>query len=85
MREQEAYWTFKSPPTPEFSDLPAGAFGGTEAGWNSLSPGYRREIYRSAMKRQATAESIASDTERLSRADMKYRQSIVQIEAREAL
>lgn len=51
MKKQESYWTYKAPDTPEFSDLPPGAFAGTEQGWNSLSPGYRREIYKSAMKR----------------------------------
>lgn len=86
MREQETYWTFKAPPTPEFSDLPTGAFVGTEKGWNSLSPGYRREIYRSAMKRQSAIENtVSEDAERLARADAKYHQSQVQIEARETL
>lgn len=54
MKKQESYWTYKAPDTPEFQDLPAGAFAGTEQGWNSLSPGYRREIYKSAIKRLDT-------------------------------
>lgn len=51
MKKQESYWTYKTPDTPEFEDLPEGAFAGTKEGWQSLSPGYRREIYRSAMKK----------------------------------
>lgn len=54
MKKQAAYWTYKAPPTPELRDLPPGTFKGTEAGWNSLTPGMRREIYRSAMKREAS-------------------------------
>ncbi len=53
MRKQEAYWTYcASEDMPELSDLPEGTFSGTEAQWNSLSPGFRREIYREAMRRQ---------------------------------
>jgi len=55
MKTQETYWTYKAPPTPELSDLPEGTFNGTEAAWHSLTPGMRREIYRSAMKRAANA------------------------------
>jgi hypothetical protein len=51
MKYQEKYWSYKAPPTPEFEDLPEGVFSGTREGWLSLSPGYRREIYRSAMKK----------------------------------
>lgn len=51
MKTQERYWTYKAPPTPEFRDLPDGAFNGTEEAFNSFSPGMRREIYRSAMKK----------------------------------
>lgn len=51
MKKQESYWTYKAPDTPEFSDLPEGAFVGDEQGFNSLSPGMRREIYRNAMKK----------------------------------
>lgn len=70
MKKQEGYWSFKAPDTPEFSDLPQGAFGGTEAGWSSLSPGYRREIYRSAIKATARAqEAVDVDLQRLARAD----------------
>lgn len=51
MKAKESYWTYKAPPVPEFHDLPPGSFAGTEKGFNSLSPGMRREIYRSAMKK----------------------------------
>lgn len=52
MKKRESYWEFKSPDTPEFHDLPAGTFAGTEAGWNSLSPGYRRAIWSETTKRR---------------------------------
>lgn len=51
MKKQENYWTYKAPDTPEYDDLPQGAFAGTRESWLSLSPGYRREIYWSAMKK----------------------------------
>lgn len=52
MKKQEAYWTYRaSSDTPELKDLPQGTFNGTEEQFNSFSPGMRREIYRSAMKR----------------------------------
>lgn len=54
MKKKENYWTYKAPDIPEYSDLPEGAFAGTEQGFNSLSPGMRREIYRSAMKKIQT-------------------------------
>ena len=83
MIQQETYWTYKTPPTPELSDLPPGSFAGTEQGFNSLSPGMRREIYRSAMKRQAA--TVAEDADRLARANEQHHRSEVQIAAREAL
>lgn len=44
----ESYWTYRpGTRTPAFSELPAGAFHGTEKQWESLSPGMRREIVRS--------------------------------------
>ena len=86
MLQPEAYWTYKASPTPELHDLPKGAFVGTEAGFNSLPPGMRREIYRSAMKRQAAADAVlAADAERLARANTIHHQAEVQIAAREAL
>lgn len=51
MKEKERYWTYKAPPVPEFSDLPPGTFAGNEQGFNSLSPGMRREIYKNSMKK----------------------------------
>ena len=86
MKKQEPYWSFRAPDTPEFSDLPEGTFAGTEQGWNSLSPGYRRAIWSEATKRQRREESVLSEDEvRLKRADELHRRSEVQIEAREAL
>lgn len=86
MRKQEDYWSFRAPDTPEFSDLPAGTFAGTEAGWNSLSPGYRREIYRSALKKVVAVEkALEEDRQRLARADLKHEQGMTSILAREAL
>ena len=81
----ESYWTYKAPPTPNFCDLPAGTFAGDENGWMSLAPGFRREIYRDAMKRLAPQQTVEADAERLRRADDKHRQSEVQINARESL
>ena len=52
MRKQESYWTYKAP---DLSDLPPGTFYGDEAQWRSLSPGFRRQIYRDALRRQASA------------------------------
>lgn len=50
---QEPYWTYKAPPTPTVADLPPGAFSGTQREFESLSPGMRREIKRSAEKMAA--------------------------------
>jgi hypothetical protein len=86
MKKQESYWSFRAPDTPEFSDLPEGTFAGTEQGWNSLSPGYRRTIWGEATKRRDREESaVAADAARLKRADELHHRSEVQIEARETL
>lgn len=86
MRTHENYWGFRAPDTPEFGDLPAGTFAGTEAEWNSLSPGYRREIYRSALKQVDAVENVLEeDRQRLARADLKHEQGLTSILAREAL
>lgn len=48
----EKYWSYRSStPTPTHAELPDGVFNGTAAAWTSLSPGMRREIFRS-WKRQ---------------------------------
>jgi hypothetical protein len=86
MKKQESYWSFQAPDTPEFSDLPEGIFSGSEQGWNSLSPGYRRTIWSEATKRQKREESVlAEDDARLKRADELHHRGEVQITAREAL
>lgn len=86
MRKQEDYWSFRAPDTPELSDLPKGAFAGTAAGWNSLSPGYRRDIYRSAAKKAAAVEvAVEADLKRLARADLKHESGMKSILARETL
>lgn len=47
----ESYWTYKAASrTPTVNDLPKGAFKGTQEQFESLSPGMRREIERSARK-----------------------------------
>jgi hypothetical protein len=47
----EAYWTYQAAtPTPTVNDLPAGAFKGTQAQFETLSPGMRREILRAAQR-----------------------------------
>ena len=62
MRQQESYWTYKGSATPEFCDLPDGAFAGTEAGWNGLSPGFRRTIWREALIREAKSAGLSQET-----------------------
>lgn len=47
----EKYWSYQAPPIPEIGDLPPGVFAGDERAWNSLSPGFRRTIWREAAKR----------------------------------
>ena len=86
MKKQESYWSFQAPDTPELADLPEGVFAGGEQGWASLSPGYRRTIWREAKKRlEREGTAIAEDTARQRRADDLHRKSEVQITAREAL
>jgi len=86
MRKQESYWGFRAPDTPELADLPEGIFAGTEEGWASLPPGYRRTILREAKKRIEREETaIAEDVARQRRADDLHRKSEVQITARESL
>lgn len=80
MRAQEKYWGFRAPDTPELRDLPEGVFRGTEQEWESLPPGYRREIYKSL-----TRKHPSPDDDRLQRADEKHEQSIRQIEKRASL
>lgn len=80
MKQQEKYWGFRAPDTPDFGDLPDGVFLGTEQEWDSLSPGYRREISKSLTRKYPSL-----DEGRLQRSDRKYEQSLRQIEKREAL
>jgi hypothetical protein len=61
MLEQEKYWTRKGPPIPEEKDLPAGTFRGVGRGWESLSPGMRREIWRDATRREAVERGLPQD------------------------
>lgn len=63
MKKQESYWTYRTGPIPELSDLPAGAFEGTEQQWEQLSPGMRREIYRAA-QRDAARLAYEADVRR---------------------
>lgn len=45
------FWSYQSDsPTPTVDQLPPGAFEGTQADFEKLSPGMRREILRSASK-----------------------------------
>lgn len=62
MRAQESYWLRKGPPVPEASDLPEGTFSGDERAWQSLSPGYRRTIWRNALHRQARDRGLSEKT-----------------------
>lgn len=47
----KSFWTYDAPPTPSKPEW----FNGTEAEWEQLSPGYRREIVRSYEKRNGAA------------------------------
>ena len=58
MRKQEPYWQRRSPATPGLRDLPAGTFAGDEQSWNSLSPSYRRAIWRDAIIRDARGRNL---------------------------
>ena len=68
MRKQEPYWQrsgqsrrgSQSPATPDLRDLPAGTFAGDEQSWNSLSPSYRRAIWRDAIIRAARNRGLDS-------------------------
>jgi hypothetical protein len=52
----ESYWSYRaSSPTPEYSEVPEGAFKGSEKEWYALSPGMRREIVRSFNRRSKNA------------------------------
>lgn len=54
----ERYWTYRSAtPTPTFFELPSGVFSGTQKQWESLSPGMRREIFRSWKRTNHPMES----------------------------
>jgi len=55
----EKYWTYKaSSPTPHVSQLPAGAFKGSQDDFSRLSPGMRREIQRQAERDAAKKKNI---------------------------
>lgn len=62
MRTPEGYWTRKGPPLPEARDLPEGEFSGNERDWQSLSPGYRRTIWRNALHREAVGRGLSEKT-----------------------
>lgn len=54
----ERYWTYRTAtPTPMFSELSIGVFNGTQKQWESLSPGMRREIFRSWNRSNRPVES----------------------------
>jgi hypothetical protein len=61
MREQEKYWARKSPPTPEFRDLPPGTMAETWRGFDSLSPGFRRTIWREAVHAEARKRGLPDE------------------------
>jgi len=62
MRLQESYWMRKSPPTPEARDLPAGTISEAGRGFDSLSPGYRRAIWREAIHAEARKRGLPNET-----------------------
>lgn len=61
MRAPENYWTRKGPHIPEVKDLPPGACAAGGRGWESLSPGMRREIWRDAIRREAIGRGHSAD------------------------
>lgn len=53
----ESYWTYRAAtPTPRFEELPEGVFSGSRDGWESLSPGMRREIVRQFERAEGKAK-----------------------------
>lgn len=62
MREHETYWSRKSPPIPEFRDLPPGTMVEAGRGFDSLSPGYRRAIWREAIHAEARKRGLPEET-----------------------
>lgn len=87
----ESYWTYKSSfPTPSFDALPSGCFHGTQAQFESLSPGMRREILRDFRRRgkETYADLVMSvwdREEREVRREQKWRAAEVNAKARERL
>jgi len=75
--QQESYWTYKAPPTPV--EAPPGMAGD----WQSLSPGMRREIWRSYERLQTPASDAAPQHDH--RREYLDRKAAVQIAARERL
>ncbi len=61
MRAPESYWTRKGPHIPEAKDLPPGACAAGGLGWESLSPGMRREIWRDAIRRETIVRGLSAD------------------------
>jgi hypothetical protein len=52
----KSYWTYRAAsPTPEYHEVPEGAFKGSEKEWHAFSPGMRREIVRSFKKKMSTS------------------------------
>lgn len=62
MKMPEPYWTYQGAPTPEVRDLPAGTFSGAHWGWESHSPGMRREIWRQAILLDAQERRLSAET-----------------------
>lgn len=55
----EIYWSYQSAErTPTHAELPEGVFNGTAAAWTSLSPGMRREIFRSWKRRNESGRPL---------------------------
>jgi len=50
MKTPANFWSYKAPAPAPLSAVPASAFKGTSAEWESLSPGMRREIVRTFEK-----------------------------------
>lgn len=48
----KGFWSYKAPDALDFESLPAGVINCDRDGWESLSPGMRREIVRDYWRRQ---------------------------------
>lgn len=61
MQHPEPYWSYRSPPTPTAREARAVGICATER-WESLSPRYRRSIWRDALIQEARSRDLPPAT-----------------------